>query len=59
MPLTAHIRVQTNLVVHKTKGNPRVAPFNNLTVPIFWVDLVSTSLAWPFISGRQRLCLPR
>ena len=46
VPLVAHIRVQTNLVVHKTKGNPRVAPFNNLTVPIFWVDLVSES---PFI----------
>ncbi|XP_034234473.1 scavenger receptor class B member 1-like [Thrips palmi] len=44
VPLVAHIRVQTNLVVHKTKGNPRVAPFNNLTVPIFWVDLTVRGL---------------
>ncbi|XP_052121454.1 scavenger receptor class B member 1-like [Frankliniella occidentalis] len=44
VPLIANIRVQTNLVVHKTKGNPRVKPFNNLTVPIFWVDLTVLGL---------------
>ncbi|KAK3907484.1 Scavenger receptor class B member 1 [Frankliniella fusca] len=44
VPLIANIRVQTNLVVHKTKGNPRVAPFNNLTLPIFWVDLTVLGL---------------
>lgn len=56
VPLVAHIRVQTNLVIHKTKGNPRVTPFNNLTIPIFWVDLTVLGLP-PSLSALLDLML--
>ncbi|CAH1407704.1 unnamed protein product [Nezara viridula] len=39
VPVTVNIRLQTNLVVKKTKMIPRVKRFNNLVIPIFWMQV--------------------
>ncbi|KAJ4444620.1 hypothetical protein ANN_06416, partial [Periplaneta americana] len=38
LPMAVSTRMQLNLVVHNTRHNPRVAIFNNYTLPIFWLD---------------------
>ncbi|XP_073978574.1 lysosome membrane protein 2-like isoform X2 [Rhodnius prolixus] len=38
VPLFVKTRIQTNLVVKKTKQN-RVKPFNNLVIPVFWMEV--------------------
>lgn len=39
IPLSIHSRVQTNIVVKKTK-QANLAQFNDITLPLFWIDLV-------------------
>ncbi|XP_066906722.1 scavenger receptor class B member 1 [Halyomorpha halys] len=39
VPVSVDIRLQTNLVVKKTKMIPRVKRFNNLVIPIFWMQV--------------------
>ncbi|XP_034941123.1 scavenger receptor class B member 1-like [Chelonus insularis] len=39
MPLEVNSRLQTNLVMHSTRYNSRIEPFNNLVIPLFWTDL--------------------
>ncbi|PSN52676.1 hypothetical protein C0J52_06014 [Blattella germanica] len=38
LPLMVQTRMQLNLHVHNTKLNPRTMLFNNVTLPIFWID---------------------
>ncbi|KAI4487171.1 hypothetical protein M0804_005320 [Polistes exclamans] len=38
-------RIQTNLVMHYTRYNPKTKPFNNITIPLFWSDLTTASLS--------------
>lgn len=39
MPLEARLRIQINLVMPKTKFNPKTKPFNDMTLPLFWLEL--------------------
>ncbi|KAK4878292.1 hypothetical protein RN001_010798 [Aquatica leii] len=39
IPLEANLRLQINLHVTETKFNYRTKPFNELILPLFWVDL--------------------
>lgn len=39
VPTMVKTRLQTNLVVKKTRFIPRVKPFNNLVMPIFWMQV--------------------
>nr|UEN71287.1 sensory neuron membrane protein 2 [Gregopimpla kuwanae] len=39
IPLHVNSRLQTNLVMAHTTYNPKVKPFNDLTIPLFWTDL--------------------
>lgn len=41
IPLWAKSRVQTNLVVRDTKYNAKTRPYNNIVLPVFWMQLVS------------------
>ncbi|XP_015179933.1 PREDICTED: scavenger receptor class B member 1-like [Polistes dominula] len=43
-------RIQSNLVIHNTQYNPKVKPFNNKTIPLFWSDLTTAPLSsnWLF-----------
>ncbi|XP_014207887.1 scavenger receptor class B member 1 [Copidosoma floridanum] len=40
IPMYVHSRLQTNLMMKETYYNSKIKPFNNLTVPLFWTDLV-------------------
>ncbi|XP_001600667.2 scavenger receptor class B member 1 [Nasonia vitripennis] len=44
IPMYVHSRLQTNLVMRETQYNSKIAPFNGLTVPLFWTDLEIASL---------------
>ena len=39
IPLSANLRIQINLDVPETRYNHRTAPFNNMMVPMFWLEL--------------------
>lgn len=39
VPLEAHLRVQINLAMPRTKFNSKTKPFNDLTIPLFWLEL--------------------
>lgn len=39
IPLSAKLRIQINLDVGKTKYNARTRPFNDLVLPLFWLEL--------------------
>ncbi|KAJ8978408.1 hypothetical protein NQ317_008483 [Molorchus minor] len=38
------LKIQVNLGVGKTKFNSKTKPFNDLTVPLFWIELTCTEL---------------
>lgn len=38
------LRIQVNLGVPKTQYNTRTKPFNDLTLPLFWIELTCTEL---------------
>lgn len=38
------LRIQVNLDVPNTKYNTRTKPFNNITVPLFWIELSCSDL---------------
>lgn len=38
------LRIQVNLGVPNTKYNTRTKPFNNITVPLFWIELSCSEL---------------
>ncbi|XP_067000934.2 scavenger receptor class B member 1 [Anabrus simplex] len=38
IPLSIRCKIQVNLVIKKTKLHPKVAPFNDLILPILWID---------------------
>lgn len=40
LPLEAKLRIQINLAMPNTRFNSRTKPFNNLIIPLFWVELV-------------------
>ncbi|XP_050453412.1 scavenger receptor class B member 1-like [Cataglyphis hispanica] len=44
IPIYLHSRMQTNLIMHPTGYNSKIAAFNGLTVPLFWSDLNIRSL---------------
>jgi len=44
LPVAVRIRFQLNLAVRNTRQKAPVALFNNHTLPIFWLDWVSTLL---------------
>lgn len=44
LPLEAKIRVQINLRIPTTTYNYKVEPFNNLVLPLFWVELSIDSI---------------
>ncbi|OXU24944.1 hypothetical protein TSAR_015667 [Trichomalopsis sarcophagae] len=44
IPMYVHSRLQTNLVMRETQYNSKIAPFNGLTVPLFWTDLLNICL---------------
>ncbi|XP_018319313.1 scavenger receptor class B member 1 [Agrilus planipennis] len=39
LPLKANMKIQINLRMTDTKYNHKTRPFNNLTLPLFWVEL--------------------
>lgn len=39
MPIYAHSRLQTNLIMHPTHYNSKIAVFNGLTIPLIWSDM--------------------
>ncbi|XP_012256013.2 scavenger receptor class B member 1-like [Athalia rosae] len=39
IPLSVKSRVQTNLVMDTVHFSPRITPFNDLTIPLFWSDM--------------------
>lgn len=39
LPVYLKTMVQLNLVVHKTMLSPRVKPFNNMIIPVFWLNV--------------------
>lgn len=41
MPIHVHSRMQTNLIMHPTRYNSKIAAFNGITIPLFWSDMVS------------------
>lgn len=38
------LKIQVNLGMGNTKFNSRTKPFNNLTIPLFWIELTCTKL---------------
>ncbi|XP_011870818.1 PREDICTED: scavenger receptor class B member 1-like isoform X2 [Vollenhovia emeryi] len=44
IPLVFHSRVQTNLVMQRTRYNSKITAFNNITVPLIWIDMHILSL---------------
>lgn len=44
MPIYFHSRNQINLIMHPTRYNPKIAAFNNMTIPLFWSDMNIQSL---------------
>lgn len=40
MPMDFQTRIQTNIVMRKIKYNSKITPFSDITLPIFWVELV-------------------
>ncbi|CAK9831565.1 Scavenger receptor class B member 1 [Anthophora retusa] len=40
VPMNVNSRIQINLVMHHTTYNPRIMVFNDMTIPVFWTDLV-------------------
>ncbi|CAH1128658.1 unnamed protein product [Ceutorhynchus assimilis] len=43
-PLSGKMRIQINLDVGKTRGNSQTQKFNNLQVPLFWVEITTEEL---------------
>lgn len=41
MPMFFHSRMQTNLIMNRLQYNSKIAAFNDVTVPLFWSDMVS------------------
>lgn len=39
IPLSANLRIQINLNVPQTQYNTRTAPFNDMMLPMFWLEL--------------------
>lgn len=44
LPIYVRSRIQTNLVMQHLQYNPRMQPFSELTVPLFWFDLYTPAL---------------
>ncbi|KOC63072.1 Scavenger receptor class B member 1 [Habropoda laboriosa] len=44
IPMNVNSRIQINLVMHHTTHNPRITIFNDMTLPVFWTDLVIKDL---------------
>ncbi|XP_030370046.1 scavenger receptor class B member 1 [Scaptodrosophila lebanonensis] len=47
VPLNAHVRLQANQVVGEVKFNRLMSPFENMVLPLLWVDLTIDNLPWP------------
>ncbi|XP_034487402.1 scavenger receptor class B member 1 [Drosophila innubila] len=70
VPLHAHVRLQANLVVGNIKFNSLMEPFENMVLPLLWVDLTIDNLPvslqmlvhgikyiFPLLQGIITLCL--
>ncbi|XP_050297215.1 scavenger receptor class B member 1-like [Anthonomus grandis grandis] len=44
VPLSGSMKIQINLDVGKTKGNSKTYRFNDLQVPLFWVEITTEDL---------------
>ncbi|XP_058806100.1 scavenger receptor class B member 1 [Phymastichus coffea] len=44
IPIYVRSRMQTNLVMGETRYNAKIKHFNNMTVPLFWTDVVIPGL---------------
>lgn len=38
MPVEFHSRLQTNLIMRRSRYNSKLTPFNDLTLPLFWFE---------------------
>lgn len=45
VPMLVNSRMQINLVMYPTTYNSKIEPFNDMTVPLFWTDLVIPSVS--------------
>ncbi|XP_016914043.1 scavenger receptor class B member 1-like [Apis cerana] len=44
IPMKINSKIQINLVMQRTIYNSKIRPFNDMTIPLFWSDLVMDSL---------------
>lgn len=44
LPVFLRTTIQLNLVVHKTRFSPRVKPFDNMMIPVFWLEVEMNGL---------------
>ncbi|XP_060526556.1 lysosome membrane protein 2-like [Cylas formicarius] len=44
VPLDGHLRIQINLDIGQTKYNSRTRVFNDLNIPLFWIEVTTTEL---------------
>lgn len=45
IPMNVNSRMQINLVMHNTTYNSKIMVFNDMTIPLFWSDLVIPGLS--------------
>lgn len=44
VPMRVHIRLQINLLMDNTKFNSRVRPYENLVIPVIWLEIAVEQL---------------
>jgi hypothetical protein len=48
LPMSGFLRIQINLVNEDFSFNEKIKPFSNLSVPMVWMEIVSSSLCRKF-----------
>lgn len=55
-PLSGNMKIQVNIDVGKTVGNHKTVPFNNMQVPLFWVEIATGEMPTMIIIMLHVLC---
>ncbi|ERL87022.1 hypothetical protein D910_04424, partial [Dendroctonus ponderosae] len=55
-PLSGNMKIQVNIDVGQTIGNHKTVPFNNMQVPLFWVEITTAEMPTLMIITLHMLC---